>query len=130
VKFSRFETIVTARPQKFEMVAEICESLWKVRNDPRIHISDLENIDFLWVGNSSDLWKTSFHSVRYRSCRKQHFSQKFVSAVIHVNLHVLRVLHVPVSNPLIALFIDSFEYRIDEVLLIIFLSPWWICKLG
>jgi hypothetical protein len=27
VKFSRFETIVTARPQKFEMVAEICESL-------------------------------------------------------------------------------------------------------
>jgi hypothetical protein len=26
--------------------------------------------------------------------------------------------------PLIALFIDSFKYRVDEVLLILFLSPW------
>jgi hypothetical protein len=43
------------------------------------------------------------------------------SAVIHVNLHVLRV---PVSNAVMALFIDSFEYRVDELLLIIFLSPW------
>jgi hypothetical protein len=42
------------------------------------------------------------------------------SAVIHVNLHVLRM---PVSNPVIAFFIDCFEYRVDQVLLIIYLPP-------
>jgi hypothetical protein len=42
------------------------------------------------------------------------------SAVIYVKLHVLGV---PVSNPLITLFIDSFEYHVDEVLFILFLSP-------
>jgi hypothetical protein len=40
-----------------------------------------------------------------------------------VSSAVIRVLQVPVSNLLIALLIDSLEYRVDEVLVIIFLPP-------
>jgi hypothetical protein len=65
-----------------------------------------------WVIKSLKL-----HAANFLGC----LSGIVYSAVIHVNLHVLRV---PVSNALIALFIDSFEYLVDEVLLIIFLPPW------